>query len=78
MYKSEWRGSVSSVEGMGIFTVNKRTFNLNLNSFQDFQMVEKMLYLSFNQGKNFAAKDFTDRINLVVDQMNRTYQISSV
>ena len=61
-YQKKWTGSVDKNDKTGVaeFTVMGNIYEINLESFADFQMVSKMLDFAFDDGKQFV-KDRAQR-----------------
>lgn len=56
IYPQKWAGSVDKdiKSGVAEFTVMGNIYKIKLESFADFQMISKMLDMSFDDGKEFV------------------------
>lgn len=73
MYPSEWKGSVEASSGTASFKIDGLDFAVRLDSFADYQMLNKMLDLAFDQGKRFAGTAVRSHIMAAMAEAERAH-----
>jgi len=53
---SRWKGNTENTNGEASFMIEGVEYKLELDSFEEFRTIEKMLEITFKQGKSFAAQ----------------------
>lgn len=73
MFPSEWKGSAESLSGTASFKIAGLDFAVRLDSFADYQMLNKMLDLAFYQGKRFAGTTIRSRVMNAMEEAERAH-----
>ena len=71
MYPNEWKGSTDSKEGSSFVKIDGVEFSLELNSFEDHQILCMMLDMAFDQGKSFGSDVMRSHITKAMEDANR-------
>ena len=60
---SRWKGNTENTNGEASFIIEGVEYKLELDSFEEFRTIEKMLEITFEQGKSFAAQAIRSRLD---------------
>lgn len=60
---SRWKGNTEDTTGEATFVIEGVEYKLVLDSFEKFRTIEKMLDVTFKQGKHFAAQTIRSHLD---------------
>lgn len=78
MYPNEWKGNPENLEGISIVKIDGVEFSLELKSFEDHQMLCKMLDMAFDQGKIFGSEVMKSYITKSMEDADRMHNLTKL
>lgn len=63
---SRWKGNTEDTTGEAIFMIEGVEYKMDLDSFETFRAIEKMLEVTFKQGKHFAAQAIRGHLDMAM------------